>query len=81
MKKYFIPLVAILLITAISCKKDCNTLPPPAPGSLDDARTVLLKDVVLERLPSPYFHFIYDNQEIYFANRLCLRFAYLQCGV
>lgn len=63
MKKIFIPVLAILLVAAIGCKKDDNTTPPPPPVSLDDARTVLLKDVVVEKLPSPYFHFTYDNQK------------------
>jgi len=63
MKKYFIPFVAVILMMGISCKKECNTPPPPPPVSLDDARSVLLKDVIAERLPSPYFHFTYDNKK------------------
>jgi hypothetical protein len=62
MKKYFIPFVVILITTAISCNKDANTPQVQQPTlSDDDARTVLLKDVVAQSLPSPYFHFIYDS--------------------
>lgn len=64
MKKYFISLAAIVMGTTISCKKDNDTGQPlEVPFPVDDARTVLLKDVVAVSLPSPYFHFTYDDQK------------------
>ena len=82
MKKYFIPLVALVLTTAISCKKDRDNPEPPKPSvELDDARTVLLKDLVAERLPSPFYHFEYDSKnyvtEVDYASGLAVyRIAY-----
>lgn len=63
MTRHLIPFMMLLLLMA-GCNKDKNDQnltgpPPPA----DDARTVLLKDVVVQSLPSPYFHFTYDNQQ------------------
>jgi hypothetical protein len=48
-----------MTVTAVlalaSCSSDRSvTAPPPPPAS------VLLKDIVIDRLPSPYYHFDYD---------------------
>ena len=60
MKKIVI-LQAILLTAFIGCKKNEN-IPSPQPSlPADDARPVLLKEVVAQSLPSPYFHFTYDE--------------------
>jgi hypothetical protein len=53
-------LVAAVLATAVACGSDSGTgvtdpgttTPPPA--------AVLLKDIVIDRLPSPFYHFDYD---------------------
>ena len=61
MKKVII-LPAILLTVFIGCRKN-ESIPAPQPSlPPDDARTVLLKEVVAQSLPSPYFHFMYDDQ-------------------
>lgn len=39
-----------------SCSGDLKVTAPPPPAS------VLLKDIVIPRLPSPYYHFEYDGQ-------------------
>ena len=62
MKKYFIPLI-LLLAASVSCKKHYDTPQPQPSLPLDDVRTVLLKEVVAQSLPNPYFHFTYDNQQ------------------
>lgn len=53
------PLLFLLLVTALlSCKKyktESGPLPPAPPPPL------LLKDIVVPRLPSPYYHFEYDS--------------------
>jgi len=58
--RYFVLL--IVTFTFFSCRKysgtDYQTPPPPPPP----ANPVLLKDVVVSRLPSPYYHFEYDAQ-------------------
>ncbi|PWU00317.1 MAG: hypothetical protein C5B52_09120 [Bacteroidetes bacterium] len=49
--------VLALFIAISSCHKKYDTPEP----SITDASNVLLKDVNIERLPSPYFTFQYDN--------------------
>lgn len=47
----------LLLVTTVlfSCKKETATPPPVPPVPL-----ILLKDIVIPNLPSPYYHFEYD---------------------
>jgi len=75
MKKYFILFLAVIISAFISCKKANNTPQPQQPAiPVDDARTVLLKDVMAQSLPNPYFHFTYDSlhyvKQINFASGL-----------
>ena len=57
-------ILAFILATAFtSCQKEKDdikvpVLPPPA---LDDKATIFLKDIVESGLPSPYFHFNYND--------------------
>ena len=57
MKKIFY--MALLASVAIACQKQEHA--SPVPGPINDARTIRLKEMVCERLPSPYFQFTYDN--------------------
>ena len=53
---------ALLVLVLASCGKDEPTIPIPVPtDTLSDARTVLLKQVVVQNLPSPFFKFVYDE--------------------
>lgn len=52
---FFIILVAGVLF---SCKKENNNLPPV---TAPDVTPVLLKDIVVQSLPSPYYHFEYND--------------------
>lgn len=57
MKKRFAAALAIL-ITFAACRKE-NSRPvinPPV-----DTQSILLKEIVMQALPSPYYHFIYDD--------------------
>jgi len=59
-------LLLILAIgTLVSCKKSydmgSSSYPPPPPPPPPPAAPVLLKDIVYLSLPSPYYHFEYDN--------------------
>src|SRR5215510_2605110 len=59
-KNYLIPLIAGTILIACTKHRDHNQQPPtwpdpPAPSS------VLLRDLVASSLPSPYYHFEYDN--------------------
>ena len=54
--KIRLALLAPLVATAVACSSDGVSAPPPPPPT-----GVLLKDVVYDRLPSPYYHFEYDN--------------------
>src|SRR6476661_1339328 len=46
---------AIIAATLIACSSDRISAPPPPPTG------VLLRDVMYDRLPSPYYHFDYDD--------------------
>src|SRR5689334_5129769 len=55
--KIRLPIFAsVLAATLAACSSDQVTGPPPPPTQAG----VLLKDVVYDRLPSPYYHFEYD---------------------
>jgi hypothetical protein len=63
MKKSFITLIIVLLAVS-GCKKNDNSTPPQTPPpSPDDSKTVLLKEVVAQSLPNPYFHFTYNDNK------------------
>jgi hypothetical protein len=48
-------LIATSALALASCSSDHSvTAPPPAPAP------VLLKDIIIDRLPSPFYHFDYD---------------------
>src|SRR4030095_3842473 len=57
-KKYLLLLLIAFRLT-VSCKKYNDTYVPPPP--VDPAQTVLLKDIVIPNLPSPYYHFEYNS--------------------
>lgn len=59
--KKIITLQVILLTVFIGCKKNENNPSPQPSIPADDARPVLLKEVVAQSLPSPYFHFTCDD--------------------
>ena len=56
MKKHYLVILACLIL-AVSCKKHGADSQPP----VTDARSILLKEVTVSSLPSPYFQFAYDN--------------------
>jgi hypothetical protein len=49
----------VLAIVFIACKKQKEALDPPPPPP-PPPPAVLLKDMVVDHLPSPYYHFEYD---------------------
>jgi hypothetical protein len=51
--------VAALFIIILSCKKSTDKGDNLQP--ITDSRDILLKEVAVERLPSPYFHFTYND--------------------
>jgi hypothetical protein len=52
-------LTAASLLVLASCSGDRSVTGPPPPPA-----PVLLKDIVLDRLPSPYYHFDYDANHL-----------------
>lgn len=48
-------------IVIISCRKKEPPQPLPSPGEPIDIHTILLKDMIVRNLPSPYYHFEYDD--------------------
>ncbi|HET6769255.1 MAG TPA: hypothetical protein VFH08_17725 [Chitinophagaceae bacterium] len=61
MRRYLLFLVVSLVL--FSCKKEKEVIypAPPLPPPTTPSTSVLLQDVVVERLPSPYYHFGYDT--------------------
>lgn len=57
--KIRLPFLATILAAAVACSSDNVSAPPPPPPP--PPAGLLLKDVVYDRLPSPYYHFEYDN--------------------
>src|ERR1700730_9366325 len=55
--RYLLFLTASLIL--FSCKKEGGTMAPPPPAPSVPA--VLLKDIVISNLPSPYYHFEYNS--------------------
>ena len=50
--------IAFFLVAAVAgCGTDSTTATAPQPDPLP---AVLLEDIVVPRLPSPYYHFVYD---------------------
>jgi hypothetical protein len=56
MRRYLLLLVVLQVL--IACRKHRDLIPPPPPPPA--ATAVLVKDIVLDHLPSPYYHFEYD---------------------
>lgn len=55
MKQFFY--LALVVVTAAACDKEER----PVQSPVSDAKNVRLKEMVSQGLPSPYFHFTYDN--------------------
>ncbi|RNI32784.1 hypothetical protein EFY79_20020 [Hanamia caeni] len=60
-KFLLLPVISALLF---SCKKEKGTYDPPVslPSPVVPVPTVLLKDVIIARLPNPYYHFEYNAE-------------------
>lgn len=58
MKHFFVAAAVVFFIICLSCNKSING---EDDQPVTDSRTVLLKEVNVERLPSPYFHFTYND--------------------
>jgi hypothetical protein len=55
--------IAVFTLLFISCKKDQpDNLPGPPPPDPD--KKVLLKDITIPNLPSPYYHFEYNSDSV-----------------
>jgi len=50
-------LLASIMLAALSCRRGNEPKPVPPPAS----DVIRLKDVNIAHLPSPYYHFVYDN--------------------
>ena len=50
-----IALLMCLMSILVSCRKGHDTYPPPP----DPVKKILLKDIIIPHLPSPYYHFEY----------------------
>lgn len=56
-----ITVIALFSIMLFSCKKEKSTIgEPPSPPADPPPPIVLLKEIVIPNLPSPYYHFEYD---------------------
>ena len=56
-------LCLVVAIVMFSCKKGKEVIYPPVPlpPPTPQSPSVLLRDIVIERLPSPYYHFEYNT--------------------
>jgi hypothetical protein len=54
-------LLGIVTILSFSCRKEYNTINPLPPPPTPQSPPVLLKDITITNLPSPYYHFEYDT--------------------
>jgi hypothetical protein len=61
-------LIFLLSLTLVCCEKKTAFDKSESVTKFDDARTVLLKDINSHPLPTPYFHFEYD--ELHYAKRI-----------
>ena len=51
----------IVVTVSVSCKKETGTIDASLPPQPAPAQRVLLKDLIVTGLPSPYYHFEYDD--------------------
>jgi hypothetical protein len=61
--RYRYLLLSVLTLVLFSCKKENDVVLPsaPLPTPRPQSPSLLLEDMVVERLPSPYYHFGYDT--------------------
>src|SRR5215217_8680763 len=59
-------LTITLMVTLFSCRKERGTYPAEPPTVPPDVPTkhVLLKDITIPHLPSPYYHFEYNTDSL-----------------
>lgn len=62
MRKLFVLLALASVIIQTSCKKN-HVVPTPLPEN-PSARKILLRDIVMPHLPSPYYHFEYNEDSL-----------------
>lgn len=63
MKCWFIQWAAACSIFMVSCKKEETQHPaPPEPSQF--IQKIMLKDIIVPRLPSPYYHFEYGSDSL-----------------
>ncbi|QEC66766.1 hypothetical protein FRZ67_05400 [Panacibacter ginsenosidivorans] len=58
--KHTILSITLCLTLFAACKKEKTQEPSPGDPPVD-VHTILLKDMIVKNLPSPYYHFEYDN--------------------
>jgi hypothetical protein len=47
----------------ISCRKDHSVNPPPSPPT-ETGKKILLKDIIIPHIPSPFYHFEYNKDSM-----------------
>ncbi|HTI91285.1 MAG TPA: hypothetical protein VL727_11905, partial [Puia sp.] len=55
--------IVVFTLLLFSCKKDDTNNPTPPPPS-DAVKKVLLKDITIPHLPSPFYHFEYNSDSM-----------------
>jgi len=60
--RYYYGLLMMSFVVLLSCKKEHGPNPVQLPGSPD--KHILLKDITIPNLPSPYYHFEYNNDSL-----------------
>ena len=55
-RNYFM-IMSLLIVVMLSCKKEKDI----GPGDRPTGQQVFLKDIIIRNLPSPYYHFSYNE--------------------
>ena len=64
MRYRLVLLILIFVVTLLSCRKENRDDPPNPPPSPQIEKKVLLKDITIPHLPSPYYHFEYNSDSL-----------------
>jgi hypothetical protein len=64
MRYRLVLLILIFVVTLLSCRKENRDDPPNPPPGPQIEKKVLLKDITIPHLPSPYYHFEYNSDSL-----------------
>ncbi len=60
MLRWIASMVTTVAVVMVSCKKEYKQPSYPTPPPVEGQKKILLRDITIPRLPSPYYHFEYN---------------------